>query len=456
MRQRELDIAIATWKPEGILRLEAMNPDAPGNRGAHDPLRGHHPLPDASNTFIGTNWYNAPVIPTYANSASQMLYLPDELEGFNEKTRIRAISFRFTNETCFTDYSSTARLYIQALDDTAFPYDNINAKYRWFPVELDSPLLTMQVEIPFVDYYYGCGELTFTLPEGFRFPAGKSLLLTVINEAATPLDNSEYPQFFKYDTDTRRTATFASDHCDYAASLAVSDYVANGQTYYYLVEFNNKTGYNIDAVTIERNNYWEYELNWCASTTTKRFADEELIVMDSECVKIAFIVNDYTTDNSGGRNFSYVTKVEYSNELLGNKQKDAGRICSPLFANGVRGDVVEIKTASDLLNMSKSAYYVLANDIDLSGSEWKPNTFNGMFDGQGHTISGINFVGTVENGDFYWGLFSQANGIVRNLNLQGRLIATITSSTDTKYTAYVGGLCGMTHYLAVENVRKQC
>ena len=232
------------------------------------------------------------------------------------------------------------------------------------------------------------------------------------------------------------------------------DYVVNGQTYYYLVEFNNKTGYNIDAVTIERGNFWEYELNWYAPTTTKRFADEELIVMDSECVKIAFIVDDYTMDNSGGRNFSYVTKVEYSNELLGNKQKDAGRICSPLFANGVSGDVVEIKTASDLRNMSKSAHYVLTNDIDLSGTEWSnPGIFNGMFDGQGHTISGMNFVGTVENGDFSWGLFSQANGIVRNLNLQGRLIATITSTTDTKYTAYVGGLCGITRYLTVENVK---
>lgn len=200
----------------------------------------YYAVPDASNTFIGTNWYNAPIIPTYANSASQMLYLPGELEGFNDKTRIRSVAFRFTNETCFSDYSSTARLYIQAVDEDAFPYDNLNSKYRWFPVELDAPLLTMPVEIPFVDYYYGCGELTFILPEAFRFPAGKSLLLTVVNEAATPLDNSEYPQFLKYDTDARRTATFASDHCDYAASLAVSDYVANGEGYYSSMTDNNQ------------------------------------------------------------------------------------------------------------------------------------------------------------------------------------------------------------------------
>lgn len=181
-----------------------------------------------------------------------------------------------------------------------------------------------------------------------------------------------------------------------------------------------------------------------------------MIVIDNECVKIAFIVDDYTTDNSGGRNFSYVTKVEYSNELLGDKQKDAGRICSPLFANGVSGDVVEIKTASDLRNMSKSAHYVIINDIDLSGTEWSnPGIFNGMFDGQGHTISGINFVGTVENCDFYWGLFSMANGTVCNLNLEGRLIATITSTNDIKYGACAGGLCGRTNLLTVDNVKSR-
>lgn len=230
------------------------------------------------------------------------------------------------------------------------------------------------------------------------------------------------------------------------------DYVVNGQTYYYLVEFNNKTGYNIDAVTIERNNYWEYENNYYEPTTTTRFADKELIVVDKECVKIS--VSDLSYDNNGGRILLYVTNVEYSNDLLGNKQKDAGRICSPLFANGVSGKIVEIKSANDLRNMSIPAHYVLANDIDLSGTEWKPSTFNGLFDGQGHTISGMNFVGTVENGDFYWGLFSQANGIVRNLNLQGRLIATITSTTDTKYDAYVGGLCGeVTRQLTVDNVK---
>lgn len=147
--------------------------------------------------------------------------------------------------------------------------------------------------------------------------------------------------------------------------------------------------------------------------------------------------------------------VEYSNNLLGKKQKEVGRICSQIVVNGASGDVVEIKTANDLRNMSKSAHYVLVNDIDLSGAEWNnPSNFSGKFDGQGHTIFGMNFVGTVENKDFEWGLFNRADGIICNLNLQGRLISTITSTTDTKYNAYAGGLCGYTSsHINVYNVK---
>ncbi len=213
-------------------------------------IGGYYDEPVASNTFIGTNWYNAPVIPTYANSASQMLYLPEELDGFNERTRIRALSFRFVNETCFTEYTSTAKLYIQAVDNTEFTYDALNSKYRWFDTQLDAPDATQQLEIDFAELYFDCGELTFTLPDGgVSFPAGKSLLVTVVNEAAAPLDNSEYPQFLKYNTTARRTATFASDRTDYAASLAISDYVSNGEGFY-----SSMTDYNQPCLKIYTDN----------------------------------------------------------------------------------------------------------------------------------------------------------------------------------------------------------
>lgn len=226
------------------------------------------------------------------------------------------------------------------------------------------------------------------------------------------------------------------------------DYVVNGQTYYYLVEFNNKTGYNIDAVTIE------YRLNYSGyySGDTVRYAGKNVVEIDCCRVEVA-IVHSVDSEFSGTAQ-AFVVNVEYSNELLGNKQKDTGHFESPFYSCGGSTDTVEIRTAEDLKNMNASLRYKLMNDIDLSGVEWShPGDFSGSFDGQGHSISGMNFVGTVENGDFYWGLFAQAKGTVRNLKLQGRLIATLTSTTDTEYNAYVGGLCGMVScQLQVDNV----
>lgn len=183
--------------------------------------------------FIGTNWYNAPIIPTYANSASQLLYLNSELTGFNDKTRIRTIKFRYFNQSCFTTYTSQMKLYIAAVDDTEFAYDNLNSKYRWFATDLATPLVVEDLEIDFGENYFESAELTVNLPDGgFEMPQGKQLLITVVNEAADELSNSEYPQFFKYNTTTRRAATFCSDRTNYAAALQLNDYITGGEGYY--------------------------------------------------------------------------------------------------------------------------------------------------------------------------------------------------------------------------------
>lgn len=224
--------AYASREIEGTFTVSDLNAMIIGDYNA---------LPNSDNTFIGTNWYNAPVIPTYANSASQMLYQDYEMPGRTDKTRLRAISFRFYNETCFAEYASTARIYLSIPETDAFPYDVKNEKYIWFDVILDEPAATVDWEVNFLDYYCGTGELIFTLGEdGFDIPANKPLLITVVNEAATPLDNGEYPQFFKYSTNDRRTASFASDHTTFAASLDYSEYIENGDDFYSFMTDNNQ------------------------------------------------------------------------------------------------------------------------------------------------------------------------------------------------------------------------
>ena len=97
----------------------------------------------------------------------------------------------------------------------------------------DAFSLSKSIEIPLLDYYYSTGELSFTLPDdGLTYIPGKALLVTVVNEADDALDNSEYPQFFKYNTDIKRAATFCSDRIGYAESLSVTDYIVSGEGYY--------------------------------------------------------------------------------------------------------------------------------------------------------------------------------------------------------------------------------
>ncbi len=90
-------------------------------------------------------------------------------------------------------------------------------------------------------------------------------------------------------------------------------------------------------------------------------------------------------------------------------------------------DTININSLEDLVEFSKNAtldtYYdnktvILNSDIDLSAlNSFSIPTFNGIFDGQGHTISGfsISKSGSVQ------GLFRylQEDGLIKNLNVSG-------------------------------------
>lgn len=111
---------------------------------------------------------------------------------------------------------------------------------------------------------------------------------------------------------------------------------------------------------------------------------------------------------------------------------------------------VTIKTPEQLARLAKLVYdgtdsgkdwtYLLDADLDMSKYDWTPigngleHRFCGKFDGQGHTISGINVPDPDKN---YVGLFGVVNGGVYNLKL-------VNSKIEGK--GYVGGIAGMVRY----------
>ena len=215
------------------------------------------------------------------------------------------------------------------------------------------------------------------------------------------------------------------------------DMVVQDKQYYYIVSFGNKTGYSIDDINInikEHSNTYKYTL-----------ANGDYTMQDTQTAKIPVMFTN------GVKNVS-VGNVKYSNLSLGEKSKEIVGVA--MRAVCVANEVpVVISTAEQLKNMGDWGYYVLGNDLDLAGVEWKdPASFRGYFDGQGYAIRNMNFVGTVENTDFNWGLFNNANGVIKNIALYGRLIVTMNRTNTTKYNAYVGGLCATAYDLNIESV----
>jgi len=131
----------------------------------------------------------------------------------------------------------------------------------------------------------------------------------------------------------------------------------------------------------------------------------------------------------------------------------------------------ELKAFRDRVNSGESfsgQTVVLAADIDLKNEEWTPignssKTFQGNFDGQGHTVSNLKITGNKS----YVGFFGfTTNGSVSNLTIEnasvsGRLgVGVVAGSPYTsKYTnikvtghvevegmAYVGGVGGRNAY----------
>ncbi len=131
------------------------------------------------------------------------------------------------------------------------------------------------------------------------------------------------------------------------------------------------------------------------------------------------------------------------------------------FAEG--DDIVwkEIYTYEDLddVRYDLTANYRLMNDIDMTeqvkyggeydyyGQGWNPigsrdiyadDSFSGIFDGNGHTISGIRMSVTKfpsgTGNKLYCGLFANVSGTVQNLTTSGRI------SVNSPYTNYAGGI----------------
>ncbi len=194
-----------------------------------------------------------------------------------------------------------------------------------------------------------------------------------------------------------------------------TDYVFPSNQAYIMVELvNNRAGYTMESVTINGNEY------------------SDLIKLDNEHYLIE-------KPNAIGMCNYQITNMKYSYK---NTSKALSITPLSCFVFGLSTDDVHyVSTAVDLLNMNSGEYYYeLTNDIDLSDIEWHGNRFYGVFNGNGHSIKNMSFVGTV-NTDTNLGLFSSSKGVIHNLNLKGIRFIVKREAADTyNYNVFFGGI----------------
>ena len=114
---------------------------------------------------------------------------------------------------------------------------------------------------------------------------------------------------------------------------------------------------------------------------------------------------------------------------------------------------LRINNTDDFINFSnnvnsgtnyKGVTVLLDSDIDLSGRTFEPignetNSFLGIFDGQGYTIS--NFV--INSTSQFVGLFGYSEGTtIKNVVMDFSCSITSSFVTDSYDNAYVGGIIG--------------
>ncbi len=108
-----------------------------------------------------------------------------------------------------------------------------------------------------------------------------------------------------------------------------------------------------------------------------------------------------------------------------------------------------IYTAEDLDNIRNDldGFYILMNDIDLSGREWVPigdkdHPFTGTLLGSSYIISGMTIsnlegIAPASDGFYYLGLLGYHTGVIRDLVLESSVTADVSGKN-----AYVGSFAG--------------
>ena len=188
----------------------------------------------------------------------------------------------------------------------------------------------------------------------------------------------------------------------------------------FYIDLANHENYTIDSISIN----------------SHEFSGDNIIYVDSDTIKLVYPTNVGWWSENFLNYQVQITDITYSSSTSTITLQDVSEIKS--FYLMASSTPVIITTRTELESMIDGYYYILGNDIDLSGSNWSPVNLKGVLDGNGYAIINMEIFLQDENtSNVSVGLFKSYIGDIINLTL-----SDFTIFVETDGFVFAGGLLG--------------
>jgi len=260
----------------------------------------------------------------------------------------------------------------------------------------------------------------------------------------------------------QRAAAFAAAETDKYPYIAPDDVAGCGAAYFYFGYGSN--GFYSGSTTEQMYYMWTQMTSPYAANYRKPIENlEKRLPTAEKPFWRYFLLLDENEEVLGFTLYSpqWVTGPDHS----GSTRWDGTAAAGFGGGNGLEQDPYIIRTAQQLAYLAESTmqegenqrfsdmHFRLEADLDLNGIEWSPigghnSSFRGHFDGNNHTIRGLEITKgsrrTYENGQGHYtaGLFGSTYGaVIRDLTVEGVISVT---QPDPNYDGsfFVGGIVG--------------
>jgi len=254
----------------------------------------------------------------------------------------------------------------------------------------------------------------------------------------------------------------------------VDDAIDGGNPGYLIIEMENINSYQVYSISVRYDTTfivmvgaYPMEVRYVNEYT---YTGDEIIVIDQNHIKILWLGRGFYESMCPYDNFS-VEGFSYGYSEAATRTNLYSGIGKGFFIMN-SFTPRNVTNATELANMVDGYIFQLQNDIDLEGVVWTPKNFNGVFLGNGHTISNLMInLDIVSAGTFIYdpmypdgmmletrytiGLFGQVKGVISDLNLSNFTISVSYGRTPDYWgqdTIFIGLLLGEGADASVRNV----